>query len=195
VGLATAAASLDDPAAIAFSRQLDGVHGAIALLDDADDRAQWRSALARLLDLADLHGLVAGRACRLLLDDGVIGSAEASRRMRLALSIGAEPADGAAWVEGFLRDSGNILLHDAALFGALDGWVTEMPADAFDSVLPLLRRTVSTFTPPERRAIGERIRAGRRERPPGGDDGLDPERADLVMPILARILGAGERTP
>ena len=195
IGLPSAAASLDDDAAATFSRQIDGVHGAIALLDDADDRAAWRAALHRLIDLDGLHGLVAGRATRLLLDEGVIDSADATRRMRLVLSPGAEPAIGAGWVEGFLRDSGTILLHDQELFDAIDRWVTEMPQDAFENVLPLLRRTIATFSVPERRSIGERILAGRRERGSTAAAGIDEARADLVMPILARILGverAGE---
>jgi hypothetical protein len=191
VGLGTAAASLDDEAAAAFAAQVDGVHGAIALLDDAADRAAWRAALAGLLDQAGLHGLVAGRACRLLLDEGIIESADATRRMRLVLSPGAEPATGAGWVEGFLRASGTILLHDEDLFAAIDGWVADMPVEAFENVLPLLRRTVATFTPPERRSIGERARAGRARRAEAGGTALDEARADLVMPILARILGAG----
>jgi hypothetical protein len=191
VGLPTAAASLDDEAAAAFSADLDGVHGAIALLDDREDRATWRDALVRLLDLDGLHGLVGGRACRLLLDEGVLDSAEATRRMRLALSPGAEPATGAAWVEGFLRDSGTILLHDEGLFAAIDGWVADMPAETFDDVLPPLRRTIATFAAPERRSLGERVRAGRRAAGASAAvDAIDPERADLVMPILAQILGA-----
>lgn len=189
VGLSTAAASLDDDAAAAFARELDGVHGAIALLDDPEDRTSWREALRRLIDLEGLHGLVAGRATRLLLDEGVIDSADATRRMRLVLSPGAEPAVGAGWVEGFLRDSGTILLHDQDLFDAIDSWVTEMPQDAFDNVLPLLRRTIATFSLPERRSIGERILAGRRDRATSAVAGIDETRADLVMPILARILG------
>jgi hypothetical protein len=195
IGLPSAAASLDDDAAATFSRQIDGVHGAIALLDDADDRAAWRAALRRLIDLDGLHGRVAGRGARLLLDEGVIDSADATRRMRLVLSPGAEPAIGAGWVEGFLRDSGTILLHDQDLFDTIDRWVTEMPQDAFDNVLPLLRRTIATFSVPERRSIGERILAGRRERGSTVAAGIDEARADLVMPILARILGverAGE---
>ena len=195
IGLASAAASLDDDAAVIFSRRIDGVHGAIALLDDPEDRATWRAALRRLIDLDGLHGLVAGRATRLLLDEGVIDSADATRRMRLVLSPGAEPAIGAGWVEGFLRDSGTILLHDQELFDAIDRWVTDMPQDAFENVLPLLRRTIATFSVPERRSIGERILAGRRERRATAAAGIDEARADLVMPILARILGverAGE---
>jgi hypothetical protein len=189
IGLGGAAASLDDDAAAAFARELDGVHAAIALLDDPEDRAAWRAALRRLIDRDGLHGLVAGRATRLLLDEGVIDSADATRRMRLVLSPGAEPAVGAGWVEGFLRDSGTILLHDQDLFDAIDRWVTEMPQDAFDNVLPLLRRTIATFSVPERRSIGERILAGRRDRATAAVAGIDEARADLVMPILARILG------
>ena len=192
IGLPTAAASLDDDAAATFSRQIDGVHGAIALLDEAEDRVAWREALRRLIDQDGLHGLVAGRATRLLLDEDVIDSADATRRMRLVLSPGAEPAIGAGWVEGFLRDSGTILLHDQELFDTIDRWVTDMPQDAFDNVLPLLRRTIATFSVPERRSIGERILAGRRDRAAGVSAGIDEERADLVMPILARILGVEE---
>ncbi|HEV8697034.1 MAG TPA: DUF5682 family protein [Candidatus Limnocylindrales bacterium] len=193
IGLSSAAASLDDDAAAVFARQVDGVHGAIALLDDADDRAAWRESLLRLIDLDGLHGLVAGRATRLLLDEGVIHSADAARRMRLALSPGADPAVGAGWVEGFLRDSGTILLHNQDLFDTIDGWVTDMPQGAFDNVLPLLRRTIATFSVPERRSIGERILAGRRHRAAGVSAGIDEERANLVMPILATILGVEEQ--
>ena len=189
IGLASAAASLDDEAAAAFARQIDGVHGAIALLDDAEDRAAWREALQRLIDQEGLHGLVAGRVTRLLLDEGVIDSSDATRRMRLVLSPGAEPAVGAGWVEGFLRDSGTILLHDQDLFDTIDRWVTDMPQEAFDNILPLLRRTIATFSVPERRSIGERILAGRRDRSATRSAGIDEARADLVMPILARILG------
>ncbi|MFL5756927.1 MAG: DUF5682 family protein [Chloroflexota bacterium] len=191
-GLSTAAASLDDDAAMKFGGLLDAVHAAIALLDDPDDRAAWRDAVARLADRDGVHGLVAGRACRLLLDQGAMESSEATRRMRRALSQGADPAAGAGWVEGFLRDSGTILLHDAELFAALDGWVSEMAPDSFDDVLPLLRRTVATFSAPERRSIGERVRAGRRAGGRGEEDEIDEARADLVMPILARILGVAE---
>ena len=67
-----------------------------------------------------------------------------------------------------------------------------MPPDSFDAVLPLLRRTVSTFAAPERRGIGERVKAGPARERATHDDDLDEARADLVMPILARILGAPE---
>jgi hypothetical protein len=195
IGLGHACASLDDDAARAMLPLIDGADGSIALLDDADQLATWRQSLGALRVQSGLHGLVAGRVCRLLLDDRAIDEAEAGRTMQFALSRGAAPAAAAAWVEGFLRDSGMVLIHDDALFAVLDEWLSGLSADAFDPVLPLLRRTVATFPPPERRALGERVKGGAR---PGSiqaeGEGLDPVRADAVLPILARILGVAEPT-
>jgi hypothetical protein len=199
VGLPGACASLDDDAAADLLPLLDGTDSAIGLIDDADHRAAWRSAIDRLADQASLHGLIAGRAARLLVDARALAADEAIVRMSRALSRGSEPAPAAAWLEGFLRESGLILVHDDALFGVVDGWVSGLSTEAFDAVLPLLRRTVGTFTAAERRAIGERAR----QAPVGGEDGraardgvtaasYDPERAALVMPILSTILGLDE---
>jgi len=190
IGLRGACASLDDDAAREMLPLIDGTAGAIALLDDVDHRATWRDTLTALGDQAGLHGLIAGRGCRLLLDSRALEPDEATRRMQLALSRGATPASAAAWVEGFLRDGGMVLVHDDALFGVLDTWVSGLTGDAFDPVLPLLRRTVSTFPAPERRSLGERVKGRSLAARPTDGGGLDPERADAVLPILATILGA-----
>ena len=69
VGLLPACASLDDDAAELMRRRIDGVDGVLATLNRPDWAAVWRDALAKVAD-ADIHGLVAGRAYRLLLDAG-----------------------------------------------------------------------------------------------------------------------------
>ena len=107
--------------------------------------------------------------------------------MGRSLSAAAEPVEAAGFVEGFLRDSGLVLLHDAALFGVLDAWLAGLDRDAFDGVLPLLRRTVGTFAAPERRALGERAAGVRRTSKAA--IGFDAEAADAVLPILSTILG------
>jgi hypothetical protein len=66
-------------------------------------------------------------------------------------------------------------------------------------VLPLLRRSFSGFHPPERRAMGEKVRGlGRGAAGGTGAAGqessaLDREHADLVLPVLSAILGTGGR--
>ena len=96
------------------------------------------------------------------------------------------------WVDGFLRDSGAILVHDEALFGVLDSWFAGLPSDNFQEIIPLLRRTFSTFEPAERRNIGEKAKVGGSSA--GGTRGssdmnLDAARGELVLPLLRQLLG------
>ncbi|MGA5302407.1 DUF5682 family protein [Nucisporomicrobium flavum] len=187
-GLPAAAGSLSDEAAKELRTHLDGVHRAVGLLDDDDLRERWLTTLASVSGRADLHGLLAGRLTRLLLDAGRLDAAEVRRRLRLPLTIGTPPAHGAAWVEGFLSGGGLLLVHDDALLALLDEWLADIPADAFDDVLPLLRRTFGAFATGERRAIGERVAGGTGR----GDEQpveLDHERAALVLPTLNMLFG------
>ncbi|RSM54707.1 hypothetical protein DMB66_37275 [Actinoplanes sp. ATCC 53533] len=189
-GLPAAVGSLSDEAAKELRGRLDGVHTAVSLLDDPELRDRWLTTLESVSRRAELHGLLAGRVTRLLLDAGRLGAAEVLRRLRLPLTVGTPPAHGAAWVEGFLAGGGLLLVHDDALLELLDGWLADIPAEAFGDVLPLLRRTFSGFAAGERRAIGERIAA------PAGAGGtaaeplvLDHDRAALVLPTLSALLG------
>jgi hypothetical protein len=191
IGLPGACASLNDEAAAQMFERLQGVQYAVTLLANAEYLATWNSVLLRLADRQDLHGLIAGRCCRLLLDQRALDAAEAARRMSLALSRAVEPAHAAAWVEGFLRGSGLLLLHDDALWHVLDEWVTALHPEAFPQLLPLLRRTFATFTAPERRSMGERVLRGP-TRPAAravaaGD--FDTARAEAVLPLVAQLLG------
>jgi hypothetical protein len=190
VGLGGAVSSLDDEAAGALAASIANVHGALALLDRGDLREAWEAALAGVARRDDVHGLVAGRAARLLLDGGKLTPDDAARRLSLALSRGAAPAHAAAWVEGFLAGGGLVLVHDDALLGVLDTWLAGIDDDGFTSSLPVLRRTFATFAPAERRQIGERIRHGARASAVAdAADELDHERAAQVLPVLAQILG------
>src|SRR5262249_48720626 len=107
----------------------------------------------------------------------------------LALSPANPAAEAAAWVQGLVRGSGMLLLHQDGLWAALDEWLVELPADVFTELLPLIRRAFSEVQPPERRAMGEK--AQHLPRPPAPTaDGLVRERANRVLPILAQILGS-----
>jgi hypothetical protein len=197
VGLPLAAGALDDDAAAELVARIDAVDTAIGLLERNELRDPWRAALARLADRIDVHGQVTGRCTRILHDAGLLESTELERRMSLTLSPGNDPAAGAAWIEGFLGQSGLVLLHDETLLRAIDRWLAAVGADTFTQLLPVLRRTFSTFAAGERRQIGERVK--RLDVAPaaaarGFDDELDRERAALVLPVLRQILGTSEAT-
>ena len=199
VGLPVAASSLDDEAAAELVRRISSVNGALAALDRPPLRASWRQALRSLVDRAGLHGLVAGRAVRLLLDADVLPPDGAAVRLAAVLSVGEDRSRAAAWIEGFLSGSGMVLLHDEAMLRLLDGWLRDVPGEAFADLLPLLRRTFATFEPSERRQIGERVRrlgpdgsgAGSTANGDRDRDGeaVDRERAAPVLAAVARLLG------
>ena len=190
-GLLPACGSLDDDAAGAMRDRIDDLHGALATLQRVNFLEAWKHELRRLGD-ADVHGRVAGRAWRLLLDTGGASADEAATRLSLALSRGNDPARASAWLEGFLGGSGIVLVHDDRLLDIIDAWVTSLPRDAFEQVCPIARRTFSTFAKPERRQIGEKLKRGGSMRTADataeGDD-CDAGRAALVEPVLRLILG------
>jgi hypothetical protein len=191
IGLPGACFSLDDDAAAKMYERLNQVNSAISLLQKEDHVTSWRQVLTQLADKeGDLHNLLAGRSCRLLLDAGVFDAEEAARRMRLALSSATEPPQAAAWVEGFLKGSGLLLLHDDKLWQVLDSWVTQLNGDTFIASLPLLRRTFSSFSAPERRQMGERVKRGELQLANGVEArNFDQRRAETVLPIIAQLLG------
>ena len=193
VGLPAACASLDDDAAAALRERMESVQRGIGMLDDADLRERWLGALGTIAVQRGVHGLVAGRATRLLLDAGQVDVETVTRRLSLVLSPAEDAAQGAGWLDGFLAGDAVLLLHEPELLAVIDGWLLASRAKVFDDLLPLLRRTFSTFAAAERRAIGEHVRRLDRGGPvrrgeEGGDD-VDAERAARVLPRLVEILG------
>ena len=203
IGLPGACASLDDAAAETMVGSIDRAQESLATLDRADLRAEWRGALGKLVERETIHGLVRGRAVRLLLEEGAIDGDEVQRLARLALSPATATPQAAAWIAGVVRGSALLLLQQDGLWSALDAWLRELSPDGFIEALPLVRRAFGDFQPPERRSMGEKVkRLGRDGAVLGvavGDEGamvgIDKTRADLVLPVLARILGGVQTAP
>jgi hypothetical protein len=190
IGLPLAVASLDDNAAKQFYDQIIQVNGAIGLLQTPDHDKAWQQVLAQLADQQGLHGLLAGRCCRLLFEVGVFQAEATAQRLSLALSRASEPAQAAAWIEGFLAGSGLLLLHNPTLWQVIDTWVTHLHPETFTAILPLLRRTFSTFPAPERRQMGERARDSQTSPQVQVEMGLfDRDRADTILPLIAQLIG------
>ncbi|WP_055554123.1 DUF5682 family protein, partial [Streptomyces kanamyceticus] len=229
VGLPPACAGLDADAALAMRGHVDAVHQAVGLLGELASpsdtgpaggaagaasaaggaqgiRVRWYSVLRKLARREAVAGVVRGRCVRLLLDGGELGDEDVARLMGLALSRGSAPAEGAAWIEGFVGGAsggGMLLVHDERLLGLVDDWLSGVSDDAFTDVLPLLRRTFSAYEPGVRRTLGELVRrgpgggAGAVASGAGGIPGFDPEldaaRADAVLAVVELLLGGGAR--
>jgi hypothetical protein len=73
----------------------------------------------------------------------------------------------------------------------VDEWILSLPEALFASLLPLLRRTFSTFPSPERRQMGELAKHGGRVIFAGQEMKLDNLRAEKALALVVKILGTG----
>lgn len=163
--------------------------------DVYDHREKWYQTLHTLMNDSDLHGLIGGRSCRLLVDSKELSQDEALHCLQQTLMT--RPLDTPAalrsgfWIEGFLKGSGLVLLHDHALWELLDKWVMSVDEQNFIDTLPMLRRTFADFSDSSRRQLKDRIqhRLLREQEEKAGFVDFDHECAAAVLPLAAQLLG------
>ncbi|MFT6390858.1 MAG: hypothetical protein ACJA14_000365 [Ilumatobacter sp.] len=189
-GLVPACSSLDDDAAARMVERLTAVQTSLAVLDHSSRRSAFPAVLTQLADRhAMRHGLVSGRATRLLHDAGAWSAVAVERRLSQALSGGTAPGVGAAFVEGFLAGSGTVLVHDTELLGVVDRWLSSLAVESFDAVIALLRRTFGAFEPAERRQIMSLLLGGSIGRVSGFGADVDADRAAAALDTVRHMLG------
>jgi len=189
IGLPASCTGLDYAAAQPLLARIEASHQAIRLLQNPAHAADWYAALAAVQRNAASNGLLAGSATRFLFDAQQADANATATTLGLALAP-AQPTDYAtAWIEGFLRGSGLLLIHHRELFGLLDTWLGSLPEDTFREIVPLLRRAFTDFSLPERRQLLEL--AGRDAAAPvtsAESFDFDWERGALVLPGLYQLL-------
>jgi len=191
IGLPAVCAGLDLDAARPLLEKIEATHAAIRLLEDTGHAADWYAALAAVQRSAASNGLLAGSAARLLFDTQQADADATATALGLALAPAQPTAYATAWIEGFLRGSGLVLIHHRELFDLLDAWLGSLPEDTFRAVVPLLRRAFAEFSPPERRQLMGLAGAGPAA-PAATTEALtfDWERGARVLPVLRELVGA-----
>ena len=194
VGLPVAGFGLDEEAAQQLFELMGKMNSALQMLENKEWKEIWLYALQQINDQS--NPLILGYSARLLFDTRTIEESETARRFSRALSTGYDPAFSAAWLEGFLKGSGKILLYDRMLWHLLYQWTAELPEDQFKELLPVLRRTFSKFEPAERRRIGEKAKMTPTVDLPQAaapaeevDTHFDEEKATQAAQAVALILG------
>lgn len=188
-GVGVACRHLDDDGAVVMVERLTGVQAALAVLGHPARARGFPTVLEELTRSRNVHGLVQGRATRLLHDGDVWQTLEVERRLSQALSAGTPPTVGAAFIEGFLAGSGTVLVHDADLLGVVDRWLSSLAPQAFEAVLVLLRRTFGAFESAERRQIMTLLMGQSTRRDVGFGTDVDLERSEAALRTVRHLLG------
>lgn len=192
IALPGACVSLDEEASKEMFEKLLLVNQSVNILNKAAYNDLWYKSLDQVTDLSNVNGMLRGSCCRILFDKEIHSLKETARRMSYALSQGNDTTDAALWIEGFLFGSGLLLIHNPVLWKVLDDWVTELPMEGFQKLLPLLRRTFSGFSHPERQkmmALVKDDRRGDRNRTMEDGDKFDLKKAKKVISTAQLLLG------
>jgi hypothetical protein len=180
--------NLNDDVAHERVKQLEKFYQLIDVLDDQDLKQAWQTLLLKLLNTETLHGYLQGWCCRLAREQQLIEEDDAKTRFSKALSVGQNPDYSAAWFEGFMTHQALLLIHDDTLWQLVDQWLLDLPEQQFIELLPLLRRTTSSFTSPERQQLAQKSNHGQTTITQRGADQINTARAQQVIQVLQQWL-------
>lgn len=189
-GLPSSCLGIDEEQSVIITDKIKTVNKSILFLDDEVMKNDWLETLSKILKLKNVVPLVHGTCCKLLYDSKVIGTEETALEFSRALSVGSDPAYSALWIEGFLKDAATVLIFDHEIWDILNNWLAGISGEVFIEVVPLLRRTFAAYNPSEKNSIAQKIK----QVPSSGKnvvhkEELDVARAEMVLPILEKILG------
>ncbi|GGG49916.1 DUF5682 family protein [Hymenobacter glacieicola] len=189
ISLPLACTGLDRDAASQLLERLEAAHQAIRLLPQGPtQQTDWDAALHLIARQPASSGLLAGAATRLLFDAQQLAADDTATLLGLALAP-AQPTDYAtAWIEGFLRGSGLLLIHNRMLFDLLDAWLSGLEEAVFQETVPLLRRSFADFSQPERQQVLALAKGGPAATA-APEAEVDLERGLRVLPVLRELLG------
>ncbi|MCS7073271.1 MAG: DUF5682 family protein [Bacteroidia bacterium] len=135
-------------------------HNAMLLIENEFLKNEWISALLSVSNNPTAHPLLQGKVTRMLTYMNVFSSEESAKRFSYALSVAIEPMEAAYWVEGFFKETSTLLLYDDELLKLLDNWIAEQTDAIFLELMPIVRRTFSSFPAPLRKKLGEKLKSG-----------------------------------
>ncbi|MDO5566136.1 MAG: DUF5682 family protein, partial [Planctomycetia bacterium] len=199
VGLLPACSSLDDEAAETRVVEIDQLQTSLQTLNRDEVTKEWLQVLVSLVNSDSIHGLLCGRCCRILYEQGILTSEELAVKLGFFVSPATEPSQVAVWLQGFLKGNGQTLIHLDSIWSILNTWLCSLDGTVFIELLPLMRRSFSEFTPPELRMMGERVKGlsvsneSAREKTTDSPQleslKLDEKRIAKLLPTLNAILG------
>ena len=185
-----ACANIDEDAAADLMEKLVAVDYAVATANQPELISMWTELVRKVREAHSTHPLLSGYATRLLRDKNILGYEETAQTLQYYTSRGNAASETAFWFEGFLKSSGTILLLDEQLWELVNGWLASLDDDTFLELLPILRRTFSEYSVPERRKLGEKAKGTSGvKRVHAESEAFNAEDARKVIPLIWQLMG------
>jgi hypothetical protein len=192
IGLPNACYGLNEEQSENMFALISTVNENIKLFSNQTLLNDWLAMLQVLHQKNNIHPIIIGCVSRLLLDANVFTNQEAETMMSYFLSSNNAPQDVAYWLQGFLKNSGTLILYDNKLWNLIYNWVDQLPIEIFMEQLPFLRRTFSSFEFAERRQIGEKAKKGlavtTSETLINQIENFDHQKAEQILPSLFKLI-------
>jgi len=198
-GLVYACRNLQAEPAQDLRAKLGRLDVAMTLIEDTALTGAWHRAIGLVAGDPSAHALLRGQGTRILYDHGVLAAEGAALHLHRALSPSVPVPEAGDWLDGFLGESGQILLHDVSLRQIIDGWLAAIGEEEFVNLLPVMRRAFSTFDRSERRRLLDEIAKmrlvavpvapGQPAPSPAPPPGSEPPGYAAALPLLLTILG------
>ena len=129
----------------------------VAMTQPLVDKAAWFDEARALATSHSVSPAVSGLATGLLYLAQELQEEGVSLEMGRRLSLAVDPANGAAFIEGFLGVNALVLVKNRDVVRALDTFLNSLDPDAFRQTLPVLRRAFSALGATERRYLMENV--------------------------------------
>ncbi len=186
INLEAALVSLDDDAARSMMRLISDCEEALRIYEEDRYIGELYTLLGRLARKPSIHPLISGKTTKLLFDARRLNEEEARTIMQFSLSKASSHAYSGMWLEGFLTDNAQVLIHDHTFFQVVDSWLQSLETEQFQELLPLLRKVMGPYSIAEKRNIQERALSQTnwqaKEEEAASDNDL------LLLPVLDKVL-------
>lgn len=191
IGLPVACCGIDEATALKLTEDCISINHSIQILQEKDYLKDWFNCLMKVAFQTNAAPMMQGFAARQLMDAKELEEDILHKLFYSSLSKALPVADTAAWLEGFLKGSGTLLLLDENLWLIVNEWVQQLDEEGFIQALPLMRRTFSNFTSAERRKLGEKAKNGGNPVAISGKQelGLNNERAKKGLAVVMQLMG------
>lgn len=189
IGLPMSTIGIDDEQTTFLAGKINEVQQAILVLNNEEFKTAWLNTIKVLSTNEHSSAMIQGLSHKILYDTNFVDNDTTTIAFSKALSIQQDPNFAVNWLEGFLKDAGNLLILDDIIWNIVYEWVASISNDTFQELVPLLRRTFAAFNATEKTKLAEKVKHGKAQAVSHKIDiGIDIERAQRVIPIIEKLL-------